>query len=221
MSTRESEVIKVVLVDDHDLVRTGIKLILQGVSDLEVVNEAKSGEEAVSYCRKHCPDVVLMDVNMPGIGGLEATKQIRRVSEETKIICLSMQKEHPIPSQVMQLGASGFLTKDAEPNEVINAIYKVASGQKYLAADVAQSMAMSSFMPKSDNPFDDLSSRELDIAIRLTKGIKVPDIATQLNISAKTVNTYRYRMFDKLSVESDVELTHLALRYKLISSESL
>lgn len=213
--------ITVVLVDDHDLVRTGIKLILQDVSDFEVVKEAKSGEEAVAFCRKHTPDVVLMDVNMPGIGGLEATKQICRISEETKVICLSMQKDHPIPSQVMQLGASGFLTKDAEPSEVINAIYKVASGQKYLAADVAQSMAMSSFLPKSENPFDELSSRELDIAIRLTKGVKVPDIAAQLNISAKTVNTYRYRMFDKLAVESDVELTHLALRHKLITSETL
>lgn len=213
--------IKVVLVDDHDLVRTGIKLILQEVTDFKIIDEAKSGEEAVAICRKQSPDVVLMDVNMPGIGGLEAIKQIRRVSEDTKVICLSVQKDHPIPSQVMQLGAFGFLTKDAASKEVINAIYKVASGQKYLAAEVAQSMAMNSIVTSHENPFDDLSSRELDIALRLTKGIRVPDIAVQLNISAKTVNTYRYRMFDKLGVESDVELTHLAYRHKLISTESL
>ena len=213
--------IKVVLVDDHDLVRTGIKLILQGVADFKIVDEAKSGEEAVAICRKNAPDVVLMDVNMPGIGGLEATRQICRVSEGTRVICLSQQKDHPIPSQVMQLGAHGFLTKDAEPNEVINAIYKVASGQKYLCAEIAQSIAMNSFESNGDNPFEDLSSRELDIAMRLTKGVRVPDIAIQLNISAKTVNTYRYRMFGKLGIESDVELTHLALRHKLINSESL
>jgi len=213
--------IKVVLVDDHDLVRTGIKLILQDVADFNVVNEARCGEDAVAICRKNPPDVVLMDVNMPGIGGMEATKQICRLAEHTKVICLSQQKEHPIPSQVMQLGAHGFLTKDAEPEEVVNAIYKVASGAKYLAADIAQSIAMNKLGASDDNPFAELSTRELDIAIRLTKGTRVPDIAKQLNISAKTVNTYRYRMFEKLGVESDVELTHLALRYKLIDSENL
>ncbi len=213
--------IKVVLVDDHDLVRTGIKLILQDVADFNIINEAKSGEEAVAICKKHSPDVVLMDVNMPGIGGLEAVRQIRRVSDDTKVICLSVQKDHPIPSQVMQLGAYGFLTKDAAPKEVINAIYKVASGQKYLSVEVAQSIAMSSVDTNSENPFEDLSTRELDIAMRLTKGAKVPDIAGELNISAKTVNTYRYRMFDKLAVDSDVELTHLAIRHKLISSDNL
>lgn len=213
--------IKIVLVDDHDLVRTGIKLILQDVADMRVVNEAKSGEEAVKVCRKNPPNVVLMDVNMPGIGGMEATRQICRLSENIRVICLSQQKEHPIPSQVMHLGAHGFLTKDAEPQEMISAIYKVASGQKYLPADIAQSIAMNTVTGGSENPFDELSSRELDIAIRLVKGGKVPDIANQLNISAKTVNTYRYRMFDKLSVESDVELTHLALRHKLIQTEYL
>ena len=213
--------IKVVLVDDQDLVRTGIKLILQDVSDFNIVNEARSGEDAVSICRKSPPDVVLMDVNMPGIGGMEATKQICRLAENTRVICLSQLKDEPIPSQVMQLGAHGFLTKDAEPEEVINAIYKVAAGQKYIAADIAQAMAMKSFGGANGNPFEDLSSRELDIAMRLTSGVRVPEIANQLNISAKTVNTYRYRMFEKLGVESDVELTHLALRHKLIKTDSM
>ena len=211
--------IKILLVDDHDLVRTGIKRILEDVKDFSVVAEAKCGEDAVAICRKDAPDVVLMDVNMPGMGGLEATRQIMRMSENTRVIGLSMQSESPIPAKVMHNGAFGFLTKDAEPSEVINAIYKVAAGQKYLAPDIAQQVALG-FLDMSDaNPFDQLSDRELEITMMLIKGQKVPDIANVLHISAKTVNTYRYRMFEKLSVNSDVELTHLALRHKLITSE--
>lgn len=209
--------IKILLVDDHDLVRNGIRRILEDVADFSVIAEAKDGEEAVRFCRKQSPDVVLLDVNMPGMGGIEAIRQILRIDEGIRIICLSMQKDEPIPSQVMQLGAFGFITKDAEPNEVINAIHKVASGQRYLPQEIALNMAMGKINPEQENPFAELSGRELDIAMRITKGERVPDIACKLNISAKTVNTYRYRMFEKLGVTTDVELTHLAIRHKLIN----
>ena len=119
----------------------------------------------------------------------------------------------------MQLGAFGYLTKDTEPKEMINAIRKVSTGQKYLAPEIAQQIAIGKLSLDDENPFEQLSERELEIAIMLTRGSKVPEIAVQLNISAKTVNTYRYRMFEKLSVSSDVELTHLALRHKLINSD--
>ena len=209
--------IKIILADDHDLVRTGIRRILEDVDDFTILAEAKNGEDAVLLCRKNAPDVVLMDVNMPGIGGLEATKRIVRMSESTRVICVSMHKESPIPMQVMDAGAYGFLTKDAEPDEVIRAIHKVAAGQKYVDQEVANSIAIGKLLPSSDNPFDELSSRELTIAMRLTEGHKVPDIARELSINSKTVNTYRYRMFQKLGVNSDVELTHLAYRHKLIN----
>lgn len=213
--------IKIILADDHELVRTGIRRILEDVVDFTVMAETSNGEDAVQQCRRNAPDVVLMDVNMPGIGGLEATKKITRMAESTRVICLSMHKENPIPSQVMAAGAFGFLTKDAEPDEMIRAIYKVASGQKYLSTEIAHNIAMSKLDPGVDNPFDNLSDRELNIAMRLTRGQKVPEIANELSINAKTVNTYRYRMFDKLGVTTDVELTHLALRHKLIDSNLL
>lgn len=214
-------VVKILIVDDHELVRTGLRLILEEVPDFEVVGEAKSGEDGLRFCRKDAPDVVLMDVNMPGIGGLEATKQIVQLSENTRVICLSMHTENPIPAKVMQMGAYGFVTKDAVPEEMILAIHKVAAGQKYVAPEIAQQIAIGKLDMNDNNPFEQLSDRELEITLMLVKGQRVPEIASSLNISAKTVNTYRYRMFDKLNINTDVELTHLAIRYKLISSEAL
>jgi two-component system invasion response regulator UvrY len=212
-------VIKILLVDDHELVRTGISRILNDVKDFNVVASVGSGEEAVELCRKNPPDIIMMDVSMPGIGGLEATRKILRFCDSTRIICLSMHKENPIPTKIMQAGAHGFLTKDADPSEMVNAIYKVSSGQRYISADVAQELAIGSTSQNHDNPFENLSDRELEITLMLTRGTRVPEIASNLNITAKTVNTYRYRMFDKLNVSSDVELTHLALRHKLIQTE--
>lgn len=211
--------ITLLLVDDHELVRKGILRILEDVADFKVVGEVNNGEEAIKFCREKSPDLVMMDVNMPGIGGLEATKQILHYTPNTRVIMLTVQKDNPIPGKVMELGAYGYLTKDAGPTEMINAIRKVASGQKYIAPDIAQLIAISRLSKSEENPFEQLSNRELEITMMLTKGSKVPEIAAHLNISAKTVNTYRYRMFDKLDVSSDVELTHLALRHKLINSD--
>ena len=213
--------VKILLVDDHELVRSGIRLILERVAGFVVVAEVKSGEDAIRYRRKDAPDIVLMDVNMPGIGGLEAIKQIVRMSENTRVICLSMHTENPIPAKVMQMGASGFITKDAESEEMIRAIHKVAAGQKYVSPDIAQQIAIGKLDFNDANPFEQLSDRELEITLMLVKGQRVPGIANSLNISAKTVNTYRYRMFEKLDISTDVELTHLALRYKLITSDTL
>ncbi|MCC2604109.1 UvrY/SirA/GacA family response regulator transcription factor [Planctobacterium marinum] len=213
--------IKLLLVDDHDLVRTGIRRILDDVEGFNVIAEAQSGEAAVKLCRKDPPDIVLMDMSMPGIGGLEATKQILRINEDIKVVALSVHKENPFPAKVMQMGAFGYLTKDADPQEMIIAIQKVARGQKYIAPEIAQQIALGQLDLNEDDPFKSLSERELQIMIMITKGTKVPDIAVQLNISAKTVNTYRYRMFEKLNVSSDVELTHLALRHHLIKSDNL
>jgi two-component system invasion response regulator UvrY len=212
--------IKLLLVDDHDLVRTGIRRILDDVEGFNVIGEAQSGEQAIKICRKTPPDIVLMDMSMPGIGGLEATKQILRISEDIRVVALSVHKENPFPAKVMQMGAFGYLTKDADPQEMIRALQKVARGQKYIAPDIAQQIALGQLDLNEDDPFKSLSERELQIMIMLTKGTKVPDIAMQLNISAKTVNSYRYRMFEKLNVTSDVELTHLALRHQLIKSDN-
>lgn len=217
----EVNVINVFLVDDHELVRTGIKRLLEDVRGIKVVGEAGSGENAVQWCRSNETDIVLMDMNMPGIGGLEATRRILRNKPDVKVIVISVHSEEPYPTKVMQAGAAGYLTKGAAPIEMINAIRQVKSGQRYLSPEIAQQMALSQFKPAQDNPFQSLSERELQIMMMITTGQKVNEIAEQLSLSPKTVNSYRYRLFNKLDVKGDVELTHLAIRHGILDTEKL
>ncbi len=213
--------INILLVDDHELVRTGISKILNEVKGFKVIDECETGEEAIKFCRKTEPDVILMDMDMPGMGGLEATKKILRLSPEVKVIILTAHTEDPFPTKVMQIGAAGYLTKGTAPKEMINAIKAVNSGQRYLPAEIAQQMALSQFKSTEENPFSELSDRELQIMLMITRGKKVPDISENLHLSTKTINSYRYRMFDKLGVGNDVELTHLAIRHGMINTEKL
>ena len=214
--------ISVFLVDDHELVRTGIRRILEDVRGLKVVGEAVSGEQAVQWFRENQADVILMDMNMPGIGGLEATKKILRFNPDTKIIVLTVQTETPFPLKVMQAGAAGYLTKCSAPDEMIQAIRSVNSGQRYISPAIAQQIALSQVCPApTDNPFKALSDREMQITMMITKGNKVQDIAESLNLSPKTVNSYRYRLFEKLNINGDVELARMAIRYGILDAETL
>ena len=213
--------INILLVDDHELVRTGICRIIDDVRGMKVIGEAESSEEAVKWCRKNHPDVVLMDINMPGIGGLDAMHKILRINEDIKIIMLTMHTENPFPSKVMQAGASGYISKSAGPDEVLNANRLVNSGQRYLAPEIAQKIALSQLSPSADDPFSVLSERELQIMMMITKGQRVVDISEQLGLSPKTINSYRYRLFEKLGVNGDVGLTHMAIRYGMLDTDLL
>jgi len=213
--------INILLVDDHELVRTGICKILNEVKGFNVINECETGEEAIKFCRQTEPNVILMDMDMPGMGGFEATKKILRFAPDAKVIVLTVHTEEPFPTKVMQIGAAGYLTKGTAPNEMIHAIRAVNSGQRYLPAKIAQQMALSQFKSKEENPLNLLSDRELQIMIMITRGEKVPDISENLHLSTKTINSYRYRMFEKLAVSNDVELTHFAIRHGMIKTEKL
>jgi two-component system invasion response regulator UvrY len=212
-------VIKVLLVDDHDLVRTGVKRLLEDAGDIKVVGEAGSGEDALRIAKDAKPNVVLMDANMPGMGGLEATKRLLRQIPEIKIIALTVHGDEPFPSKFLQAGAHGYLTKGADVQEMVRAIRQVNVGRRYIAADVAQQMALRQVQNDGEeNPFESLSERETQVMLMVTQGIKVQEIADKLCLSPKTVNSYRYRLFDKLKVTSDVELTHLAIRHGVVQS---
>ena len=214
--------ISLLLVDDHELVRAGIRRILEDMKGLVIAGEVACGEDAVKWCRSNPVDVVLMDMNMPGIGGLEATRKIVRFNPDIRIIMLTIHTENPLPAKVMQAGAAGYLSKGAAPQEVVSAIRSVHSGQRYIASDIAQQMALSQIEPqKAESPVSCLSERELQIMLMITRGQKVTEISEQLNLSPKTVNSYRYRMFSKLNISGDVELTHLASRHGLFKAEPL
>lgn len=211
--------IRVLVVDDHDLVRTGISRMLADISGLQVIGQADSGEDAIRKARELKPDVVLMDVKMPGIGGLEATRKLLRSYPDLKVIAVTICEEDPFPTRLLQAGAAGYLTKGAGLEEMVQAIRMVFGGQRYISPQIAQQLALKSFQSQlSESPFDLLSEREIQIALMIANCQKVQSISDKLCLSPKTVNTYRYRIFEKLSITSDVELALLAVRHGMVDT---
>ena len=208
--------IKVLLVDDHELIRLGIRRLLQDASGIKVIGEAGTGEDAIRVAKELIPDVVLMDVQMPGIGGLEATRKMIRHNPDIKILALTVCDDEPYPSRLLQAGAVGYITKGCDAEEMIRGIRAVYTGQRYISSEIAQQLALKRFTKPDESPLDILSERELQIMLMITSGQKVQDISDKLCLSPKTVNSYRYRIFEKLSIHSDVELTLLAIRLGLV-----
>jgi len=209
--------ITVLIVDDHALVRMGVRRLLESLPDLKVVGEADNGEHALSLVKSHKPDVVLLDIKMPGIDGWEVTRRLKKTNPSIKIIALTAASSDPMfPARLMQLGAVGYITKESGADEMALAIRKVCKGEKYLSAEIAQQMAINSLSGSEETPFDRLSEREMQVMHMITKGMTVPEIAETLFLSTKTVNAYRYRMFEKLEIKNDVELTHLAIKHRII-----
>lgn len=208
------------IVDDHDIVCQGLKSLLSDASGIEVISTAHTGEDAVKQVKEKRPDVILMDVRMPGIGGYEATRKLLRHDPELKIVILTVCGEEPFPSKLLQAGAVGYLTKGTDVGEMLHAIRAVHSGKRYLGPDVAQQLALKTYNEPDKSPFDALSERELQVMIMVTRGEKVQEISDKLCLSPKTVNSYRYRLFDKLAVTTDVGLTHLAMRHGMLDEEA-
>jgi two-component system invasion response regulator UvrY len=208
--------IRVMVVDDHELVRTGITRILNDAPGISVVAEAGSGEEAIPIAKQSRPHVMLMDVSMPGIGGLEATRKLVQSLPDLKVIVLSVHAEEPIPSRMMQAGASGYLTKGSAVDEILTAIKTVYSGERYIGADVAQKLALRMVPGGKASPFETLSPREIQVMLMLTQGQKPQSISDNLCLSPKTISTYRHRLYEKLGVSNDADLTRMAINYGII-----
>jgi two-component system invasion response regulator UvrY len=197
--------------------------MLADIDGYQVVGDAKSGEEAVTKARILKPDVVLMDVKMPGMGGLEATKKLLTVNPVIKIIAVTACDDDLYPTRLMQAGAVGYVTKGAEFTEITDAINKVIRGDLYMSNSIAQQLALRTFSGgnSQESPFEKLSQRELQTAMLIANGQKVNDIANTFCVSPKTVNSYRYRIFEKLDINSDVELTLLAVKHNLLDPEAV
>ncbi len=209
--------ISVLLVDDHELVRAGIEYILNSAPHITVTSVASSGEEAVDLAKRLQPNIILMDLNMPGIGGSVAIKNILRHNPSAKIIALSVYDDGPIPQQVIQLGAKGYINKGCPVDEMIKAIMVVYKGRKYLSSAVATNFMFGSQKAGKDL-FSLLSSRELQITTKIIDGYKIADIAKALSISPKTVNSHRYRVHEKLGINNDIELVRLAIDHGLLKN---
>lgn len=208
--------ISILLVDDHELFRAGMRSILEHHDDMKVVGEADSGEAAVEFVRKSPPDVVMMDINMPGIGGLEATRKIARANEDVKVIAVTVLSDDPFPAQLLEAGARAYISKGCPANEMFQAIQSVVAGKPYLSNDVARKLSLAKLTGAGQGPLAKLSRREMQVMMMITQGQSTQDISDALFLSPKTVSTYRHRLYEKLGVSNDVELTHFAIRHGLL-----
>ena len=208
--------IRVLLVDDHAVVRTGFRLLLQSLADVSVVAEAESGEAACQRYLELTPDVVVMDLAMPGMGGLEALRRIRARHPQARVLALSAHDDPMHARRALQEGALGYLSKRSAPETLLEAVTTVASGRRYLDAALAQKLALAEIEGAAKPPIEQLSEREFDVFIRLARGATVQKIAEDLKLSASTVGTHLYNIKQKLQVANQSELTLLAIRHGLI-----
>jgi two-component system, NarL family, invasion response regulator UvrY len=210
--------IQVLLVDDHAVVRTGFRLLLQSQPDINVAAEAQSGEAACQMYAELSPDVVVMDLGMPGMGGLEAVRRICARNSDARILALSAHDDPMHARRALREGALGFLSKRSAPETLIEAIATVAAGRRYIDPSLAQKLALAEIEGAARSPIEQLSEREFEVFIRLAGGATVQKIADDLKLSASTIGTHLYNIKQKLGVVNQSELTLLAIRHGLIEA---
>lgn len=208
--------IKVIIVDDHLIVREGLKQIISDTSDISVVDEASSGHEAINKIRSNDCDVLLLDISMPGRSGLEILKEIKNESSKLSILILTMHPEEQYAVRVLKAGASGYLTKESAPDELIEAIRKVSDGGKYISSTLAEKLAYN-LEVDTEKPFHQtLSDREFEVMRMISSGKTVTEIADEMSLSVKTISTYRTRILEKMRMKTNAELTYYAIKNELV-----
>lgn len=208
--------IKILLVDDHAVVRMGFKMLIEAETDIKVIGEAESGEAAVKLFQELKPDIIVMDITMPGIGGLEAIDRIMAKDKNTKILVLSAHEDSVHPKRVLNAGAMGYLTKRSAAEELIKAIKSIHQGKRYLEPNIAQQMAITQLSGET-NPAEILSDREFEVFMALAKGKSTNDIADTLCLSPRTVGTHLYNIKQKLNANNSAEIALIAIRCGLIN----
>jgi len=214
-------VIRIVIADDHTIMREGLKQLLTAAGDFEIVAEARDGHEALQRVRELDFDVLLLDMSMPGKGGLEVIKQARAEKPRLRILVLSMHEEHQYAIRAIKSGASGYLTKEAASTQLASALRKVAGGGAYITPEVAEHLALGAMPSSAAEPHTTLSDREFQVLRLLADGAGVSDIAGRLNLSVKTVSTHKARLMQKLGVDTTAALIRYALEHRLTDPGSL
>jgi len=217
MSTKENR-LRIMLVDDHALVRMGFRMLLANHPDIEVVAEADTGEQACADYPRALPDVVVMDLTMPGMGGLEAVRRLLAQDPKARVLALSAHEDTAHPRRVLRAGALGYLAKRSAPEALLEAIRAVAAHKPYVDAHTAQALAVADIQGGSSNPADGLSEREFSVFLQLAQGLGVAQIAENLKISPSTVGTHLFHIKQKLGASNQSELTLVALRWGLIDA---
>lgn len=207
--------ISVLIVDDHALVRTGMRMILSAEMDIQVLGDVESGELALPLIRTLKPDVVLCDLHLPGVSGLEVTERVVRGGYGSRVIIVSVLEDGPMPKRLLEAGAFGYVGKGGDASELLRAVRDVARGKRYLASSVAQHLALSG-IDGGGSPLDELTPREMEVALLLVQGLRQELIARQLSLSAKTVSTHKSRLFEKLGIQDTVSLARLLGQYGLL-----
>ena len=208
--------ISVLLTDDHALVRTGIRRLLEDSGEIKIVGEAESGEDCLKIIQELKPDVILMDVNMPGIGGVETCRRILQRDRKQKIIVLTVHSEKTFPKRMLEIGAKGYLTKECGVEEMITAIKQVYRGQSYIATSIAQQLALSLLPGNGENPIDKLSRREFQVMLMIANGLSNSEMSDKLCLSPKTISTYRLRLLEKLDAHNEVDLVKIAVEQGMV-----
>ena len=213
---------KVILVDDHKIIREGLRALLEKEGNIEIIGEAEDGTIALQMLKKSVPDIIVMDISMPKLNGIEATRQIKHDYPDIRIIALSMHRDNLYISNMLEAGASAFLLKDCAAEELIKAIHTVMSNQTYLSPEITDFVVkdyVNFLKRKGDSILNKLSSRELEVLQKLVEGNSTKEIAFQLHLSVKTVETHRQQIMSKLDVHSIAELTKIAIREGLTTLE--
>ena len=209
--------INILIVDDHVIVRAGMKQILADIDDVNVSAEAANGAEALAKVQKQAFDLVLLDISMPGRSGLDVLKELKNMQPHLPVLMLSMYPEEQYAVRALRSGASGYLTKESAPDELIAAIRKVCSGGRYVSASLAENMAFTIDRKSEQAPHESLSDREYQIMCMIASGKAVKDIAEDLSLSVKTISTYRSRILSKMQVKTNADITRYALQNNLVS----
>ena len=212
----DEKIVRIVIADDHAFLREGIKKTIQDEIDMKIVGEASNANDALDIIRELNPDIVIMDISMPGKSGLDVLKDLKTLKKKSRILILSMHPEDRFAIRALKAGASGYLTKESAPDELVKAIRTVLNGRKYVSKALAEKLVDILSEDSDKMPHEQLSDREYEVFIKISSGKKAIEIAAELSISIHTVNTYRARILEKLSMNSNVELTQYAMHNNLI-----
>jgi len=208
--------IRIIIADDHPIVRAGMKQIISEASDMMVADEASDGHTLLSKIKKENFDVVILDITMPHMDGLDVLKQLKIEKPKLPVIILSIHPEDQYALRVLKAGASAYVTKTSAPDELINAIRKVFRGGKYISPSIAEKLAFQLDANFEEMPHEALSDREYQVLCTLASGKTVTEIADELSLSAKTISTYRSRILEKMDMKNNAELIHYAVQNKLV-----